>query len=404
MKTVNLFNLALLVIVFNAFFLGTLNAQQIPYAYPVENTGADCPKPVFHSFNNLPEISTLPDPFAWANGSGRDTSFSSWKCLRAEVMSQIMHYEIGQKPERPNSIEATYTEGILTIIIKVGGNSLTLSSQVVVPEGEGPFPAIIGIGRGSGSLPNEIFADRNIATVTFNFGQVMSHSQKRGEEPFNKLYPGTENIGSYAAWSWGVSRIIDGLELVPEINIDLTKLAVSGCSFAGKMALFAGAFDERIALTIAQEPGGGGAAAWRVSETLGNVETLARAQGSNWYLSNFNQFNEAVNKLPFDHHQLMAMVAPRALLVLGNLDYEWLADESGYVSCMAAHQVWKTFGVADRFGFAFTKGHRHCALHQDQLASVEAYVDKFLVGKLNTDTNITVHPFENTDYKKWFKW
>lgn len=41
-------------------------------------------------------------------------------------------------------------------------------------------------------------------------------------------------------------------------RIDLSHLAISGCSFAGKMALFAGAFDERIALTIAQEPGGGG--------------------------------------------------------------------------------------------------------------------------------------------------
>ena len=55
-------------------------------------------------------------------------------------------------------------------------------------------------------------------------------------------------------------------------------MAISGCSFAGKMALFAGAFDERIALTIAQEPGGGGVNAWRVSETLENVETLGAYQ------------------------------------------------------------------------------------------------------------------------------
>ncbi len=74
--------------------------------------------------------------------------------------------------------------------------------------------------------------------------------------------------------------MIDGLELVRnELPIDLKHLAVTGCSFAGKMALFAGAFDERIALTIAQESGGGGAAAWRVSETLGNVETLGKARG-----------------------------------------------------------------------------------------------------------------------------
>lgn len=40
------------------------------------------------------------------------------------------------------------------------------------------------------------------------------------------------------------------------------------------MALFAGVFDEHITLTIAQESCGDGAAAWRVSETLGEVETL----------------------------------------------------------------------------------------------------------------------------------
>jgi hypothetical protein len=51
------------------------------------------------------------------------------------------------------------------------------------------------------------------------------------------------------------------LEKVPEIRIDLNHMAVIGCSFAGKIALYAGAFDERIALTIAQESGGGGASA-----------------------------------------------------------------------------------------------------------------------------------------------
>ena len=41
------------------------------------------------------------------------------------------------------------------------------------------------------------------------------------------------------------------------------------------MALFAGAFDERIALTIAQESGGGGYTTWRYSEVITeSVETL----------------------------------------------------------------------------------------------------------------------------------
>lgn len=287
----------------------------------------------------------------------------------------------------------------------MGGETLRLTAGITYPEGKpGPFPAIIGIGRGSGSLPAEIFASRDIAQIAFNFTQVMSHTQKRGSEPINRLYPDRTDIGAYAAWPWGVSRIIDGLEIVGKkrSRIDTRRLAISGCSFAGKMALFAGAFDERIALTIAQEPGGGGAAAWRVSETLGNVETLGRTSHA-WFKESMFQYKEEnVSKLPFDHHELCAMIAPRALLVLGNPDYEWLADESGYVSCQAARKVWETFGIADRMGFSIIGGHGHCQLPPEQYPEVEAFVDKFLLGKKEAQTNVTIAPlYEKVDYERW---
>lgn len=166
------------------------------------------------------------------------------------------------------------------------------------------------------------------------------------------------------------------------------------------MALFAGALDERIALTIAQESGGGGAAAWRVSETLGNVETLGKTSDA-WFIKEMFKFANSVEKLPYDHHELMAMVAPRALLVLGNPDYEWLADESGYVSCRAAHEVWKTFGIADRFGFSIIGGHPHCQLPRSQRPEIEAFVDRFLLGKQNVKTSITKHPFEKVEHELW---
>jgi len=75
----------------------------------------------------------------------------------------------------------------------------------------------------------------------------------------------------------------------------------------------------------------------------------------------------------------MAMVAPSALLILGNPNYEWLADETGYVSSTAAHEVWKAFGIADRFGFPIVDGHRHCAIHESQRPEVQAFVNKFLL-------------------------
>ena len=291
------------------------------------------------------------------------------------TVSGIVTLRPGRKISRKNPEE-------YRVNVTVNGQTLTLKAKITYPAGKGPFPAIIGIGRGTGSLPPTIFTSRNIAQIAFNFTQVMSHTQKRGNEPINKLYPDRTDMGAYCAWSWGVSRIIDGLEIVgKKSKIDTKRLAISGCSFAGKMALFAGAFDERIALTIAQEPGGGGAAAWRVSETLGEVETLGRTSHA-WFKESMFQYKEDnVSKLPYDHHELCAMVAPRALLVLGNPDYVWLADESGYVSCRAARKVWETFGIADRMGFSIVGGHGHCQLPESQYPEVEAFVDKFLLGK-----------------------
>ena len=93
--------------------------------------------------------------------------------------------------------------------------------------------------------------------------------------PFYQMYPNLNDNGDYSAWSWGVSRLIDGIEQINDsIKGDLSKIVITGCSYAGKMALFSGAFDERIALTIVQESGGGGINSWRVADTLGNVEKI----------------------------------------------------------------------------------------------------------------------------------
>lgn len=397
-----------LAVAFGAMLLlATSCKQEIPLVYDVENTGADFELPVLPSFDELPVVEPLTDPLMWSDGSGRVKKFSDWKRRRAEIIREIEHYEVGQKPTVPREcIDAIMDGDTLKVKVSVNGEVLTIKAPINYPEGEGPFPAIIGIGWGAGSLPLSIFKERNIATIGFNFTQVMSHTQKRGQEPINKLYPDQLEMGSYTAWPWGVSRLIDGLEIVGEKSkIDTKHLAISGCSFAGKMALFAGAFDERIALTIAQEPGGGGAAAWRVSETLGNVETLGRTNYS-WFKESMIQFKEKnVARLPHDHHELCALVAPRALLVLGNPDYEWLADESGYVSCQAARKVWEAFGIEDRMGFSFIDKHGHCQLPESQYPEVEAFVDKFLLDKKEVNTNVTIAPmFEDVDYERWMKW
>lgn len=409
-------------------------SREIHLVYNSENTGKDQTCGVtFLPVDSLPSEEALPDPLLMADGKHRVKSFRQWESRRQEIMALLQHYEVGEKPSTPKECITTsilpYQEPVtprppmigfdgkpfhspyedlkadtILVNITVGGETLTMHCPVYYPEGEGPFPAIIGMGQGAGSLPPSIFTERKIAMVGFPFQEVMSHTQKRGTEPINRLYPELEYIGAYSAWPWGVSRVIDALEILgPASRIDTRHLAVSGCSFAGKMALWSGAFDERIALTIAQEPGGGGAAAWRVTETLGWVERL-KSTNYSWFIESMMQFGDCVDRLPVDHHQLCALIAPRALLVFGNPDYEWLADESGYVSCVAARKVWDFFGISDRMGYSFQDGHMHCMLPPEQYPELEAFVDRFLLG-LDVPTDCTKAPmFENVDTDRWMPW
>ena len=239
----------LFTLLFSFIFLMNAIAQDIPLVYDVENTGSNNPKPPLPSFSDLPSFEPLPDPFAWSDGRGRISNFNDWNYRRSEIKAELENYEIGIKPDRPEDITANYSNNTLTVNITVDGNTLTLTSYIILPSGNGPFPAVIGIGTPSGSLPSDLFSSRDIAQITFDYSQVMAHQQTRGSEPINSLYPDLTYMGAYSAWPWGISRLIDGLELVQdELPIDLKHLAVTGCSFAGKMALFAGALDERIAL------------------------------------------------------------------------------------------------------------------------------------------------------------
>ncbi|AHJ97958.1 glucuronyl esterase domain-containing protein [Hymenobacter swuensis] len=389
-------------------------SAQIPLVYTTENTGGSCVAPPLPAFGQLPTVQPLTDPFMKSDNSSRSTSFSDWECRRNEIKAEIENYEIGTKPPRPQNITASYAAGttpntgILTVNVTENGQTLTLTSEVVLPAGgTGPFPAVIGMNSATGSIPGTVFTSRNVATIRFNHNQVTAYGNPQQTDPYYRLYPSQTlaNSGQYSAWAWGVSRLIDGLELVQTtLPINLRRLAVTGCSYAGKMALFSGAFDERIALTIAQESGGGGAPAWRVSETLGAVEKLG-ATDYRWFKDDMQQFQGTnVAKLPHDHHELMAMIAPRALLVTANTDFEWLANPAAYVSARAAHVVWNTFGIGDRFGFYIDGGHNHCAVPATQQPAVEAFVEKFLLGNTTVNTNITVHPYPQVNYLRWYQW
>jgi len=179
------------------------------------------------------------------------------------------------------------------------------------------------------------------------------------------------------------------------MGIDASKIAVHGCSYAGKMALFAGALDERVALTVAQESGGGGIPSWRLSEDF-NLRTnvdVEKIDNTNWSWFKDSMLNPPLNPqlLPHDHHELIAMIAPRALIALGNPTQSWLSDESGYKSLVAAGEIWRALGVQESFGYDFNTTQAHCAASPSQVQSVNTFANRFLRDQ-DANTNIANTP------------
>jgi hypothetical protein len=278
----------------------------------------------------------------------------------------------------------------LTVNVSEGGKSISFSATVSVPSGTGPFPAIIGVGGISIPQPS------GVAVINFNNNDIalQNDGSSRGQGKFYTLYGANHSAGAMTAWAWGISRIIDVLETVPSSTsrIDLTKLAVSGCSRNGKGAMVAGAFETRIALTIPQESGSGGAGCWRVSDRMlsNGIDTQTASeivQENVWFSPNFNAFVNQVNNLPFDHHLLAALVAPRALLMIDNTGIDWLGPESVWGCMSTANKVWQALGIADHMGVSQVGNHNHCAFPGNEQGDLDAFVNKFLKGQ-STNTNI----------------
>ena len=393
---------------------GSNAAGEYPISYSVENTGANCEDPSSLNRNNLKSCKNLPNPFEWADGSGKVTDFCDWSCRRNEIKRELEYWELGEKPKF-DKLEASYSGGTLTVKVYNGNNSLTLTSKLSIPSGNGPHPVVIGMDQKTGSLDASLFS--KCIQLPFTHKQIAGYSSDGGRsqnDPFYKLYPGTFNTkADYCAWSWGISRLIDGLEIIKDqINADLGHIAVTGCSYAGKMALFAGALDERIALTISQESGGGGINAWRVSKEINqsggvNGEKIEGIENTeyNWFLNSFKtNFESQIDKLPYDHHELIAMCAPRAFLAFGNTDFNWLGAPSGDMALKAAAEVWKAMGIEDRFGYVIDGGHNHCQASPSQNNAVKAFVGKFLYGDNSQNTKIrssNVNPNYSTGKYDW---
>ncbi|ESK93413.1 carbohydrate esterase family 15 protein [Moniliophthora roreri MCA 2997] len=347
----------------------------------------------------------LPDPFTFADGT-KVATLDDWTCRADEISQLIQTYELGVKPPKPSTLTASYSGGSLTINASEGGKSISFSASITLPSGSGPFPAIIALDGPSIPRPS------NVAIITFSTNDMASQASasSRGQGKFYQLYGSNHSAGAMIAWSWGISRIIDALEITPSANIDTERLAVTGCSRNGKGALVAGAFEPRIALTIPQESGSGGSDCWRLSDDMmsNGIETQTAqeiVQENVWFSTAFDTFAQSsVNTLPFDHHVLMGLVAPRGLFVIDQIGIDWLGAPSSFGCMKAAHRIWDSLGSSDTFGFSQSAAHNHCSFPSSQQDQLNAFINRFLFDQpTNTDIQETAGDYTYTQ-GEWDDW
>lgn len=356
--------------------------------------------PAFADFppvNSLPPRPELPDPLVTFDGQRVKTAGEWRERRRPELKKLFEFYMYGQAPAAPDNLKAKVervdrgffggkaTKKEVGISFGPPGTPAIHLLLVVPNRRSGPAPVFVGTNfhgnhtlvadRGV-ALPDawmpdrsrgvknhrateesrgteigvwnlEGSIDRGYAVATFYCGDVDPDKPDftDGVHPHyfkpGQTKPGPHEWGTIAAWAWGISRAVD--YLVTDGDIDRARIAVVGHSRLGKTALLAAAMDERIALAIPLQAGCGGTAPSRGK--IGESVKQINDHFPHWFCDTFKEFNEQVDRLPFDQHSLVALVAPRPVLFANAVEDEWANPAGQFEVLKAADPVYRFLGV-----------------------------------------------------------
>ncbi|MBM4459173.1 MAG: hypothetical protein FJ011_15660 [Chloroflexi bacterium] len=316
-------------------------------------------------------VRALPDLFTFRDGARIQRS-GDWPRRRQELLDAIVPLEYGGLPPKPHTTrgEELHTSAVRRLesahyitcrVVAEFDRPFSFLLYLLVPPGPGPFPVVLNGDACWSYVTDEITAEvLRRGNILAQFNRVEIAADVRDADRSSGLYPfaaGT-TFGALAAWAWGYHRCIDVLTNLEFVNA--AQIAVVGHSRGGKASLLAGATDERIALTSANDSGCGGAGCYRFQGP--NSETLADIVGRfpYWFGPSFGDYIGRETELPFDQHFLKAAVAPRLLLTTEALGDLWANPTGAWQTHEAAREVYRFLGVEARIGIWYREGgHAH---------------------------------------------
>lgn len=351
-------------------------------------------------FALMPSRPYLPDPLVWMGSDGETTPIQTvedWQRKRHWIREQFQQWICGSVPPPPGNVTAVILEDqqepgqarTQMIELRFGPeNRARMTVELLIPPGDGPRPVYM-----------TQWNHRDWAALAVRRGYIgcvyAGADAKDDTEAYQALYPDYE-FSRLMRRAWGASRVVDYLLTRPEVNAK--QIAITGHSRNGKQSLWAAAFDDRIGAVITSSCGTGGITPWRFSDPQFCNETIDAIAGvaNTWFHPRLRFFFGREDKLPIDQNELIALIAPRPLLVhyspMERQLNPWVVEQCYH----SVRSVYEFLGAKDNIGIHARAG-EHAVAARDQERCLDFLDLHFGRGTLPWHSRLFFH----YDFETW---
>ena len=245
--------------------------------------------------------------------------------------------------------------------------------------------------RGRGQTDTERILARGYGYATINYVDIEPDFRGGYLYGLRRLFfkpgqaePAPGEWGAIGAWSYGLSRALDYFE--KDKDVDAKRVAIVGHSRLGKTVLWAGSIDTRFAMVISSCSGEGGASLSRRNYGERVKDLVNPARYPYWFTSEYQKFAEAVDKLPVDMHELIALIAPRPVYITAGETDRWADPKGEFLAAVAAGPVFRLLGGED--------------LGTDQMPALDQPIMKSLAYHIHTGGH-SITPFDWEQFLKY---